>query len=98
MRSVNVAELKNRLSHYLRAVRRGESVLVRDRNRIIARIDPAGSSVAVEESEPERLAQLEARGILRRRKGAISEALLGRRPKVKVDVVAALLSEREEGR
>ena len=98
MKSVNVAELKDRLSHYLRAVRRGESVLVRDRNRIIARIDPAGSSAVVEEGEPERLAELEARGVLRRRRGAISKSLLDRRPKVTVDVVSALLREREEGR
>ena len=31
MRSVNVATLKNRLSSYLREVRRGEESLIRDR-------------------------------------------------------------------
>ena len=41
MSVVKVSELKNGLSHYLRLVRRGESVLVSDRNRVIARIDPA---------------------------------------------------------
>ena len=98
MKAVNIAELKNRLSHYLRAVRRGESVLVRDRDRVIARIDPAGSSSAARGAEADRLADLEARGIIRRGKGVITRELLARRPKVKADVVGALLREREEGR
>ncbi len=40
MKSVNIAELKNRLSFYLNAVRAGKEVLVRDRNLPIARIVP----------------------------------------------------------
>ena len=40
MRSVNIAELKNSLSAYLRLVRDGEEVVIRDRNRAIARIVP----------------------------------------------------------
>lgn len=40
MRSVNIAELKNRLSAYLNQVREGEEILVRDRNRPIAKIVP----------------------------------------------------------
>ena len=40
MKRVRIAELKNRLSGYLRDVRRGESVLVLDRETPIARIDP----------------------------------------------------------
>ncbi len=40
MRSVNIADLKNRLSRYLREVREGEELLVRDRNLPIAKIVP----------------------------------------------------------
>jgi prevent-host-death family protein len=40
MRSVNIADLKNRLSQYLSEVREGEELLVRDRNMPIARIVP----------------------------------------------------------
>jgi prevent-host-death family protein len=40
MRSVNIAELKNRLSVYLRRVRSGEELLIRDRNTPIAKIIP----------------------------------------------------------
>jgi antitoxin (DNA-binding transcriptional repressor) of toxin-antitoxin stability system len=97
MKAVNVAELKNRLSHYLRIVRRGHPILVRDRDRVIARIDPAGGQGAPA-GDAERLADLEARGVIRRGRGRITADLLARRPKVRADVVAALLREREAGR
>ena len=38
-RTVKIAELKNRLSYYLRRVQRGEAILVADRDRVIARIE-----------------------------------------------------------
>jgi antitoxin (DNA-binding transcriptional repressor) of toxin-antitoxin stability system len=42
MRVVGVRELKNRLSEYLRAVKRGERVLVTDRGQVIAELrEPA---------------------------------------------------------
>lgn len=40
MKSVRIAELKARLSEYLRIVRRGHPVLILDRNTPIARIVP----------------------------------------------------------
>jgi len=40
MRSVNIGTLKNQLSAYLRYVKNGEVVVVRDRNRPVARILP----------------------------------------------------------
>jgi prevent-host-death family protein len=40
VRSVSIAELKNRLSAYLDLVRQGEEVLVRDRKRPVAKIVP----------------------------------------------------------
>lgn len=40
MRSVNIAELKNRLSAYLDEVRAGEEIMIRDRNQAIAKIVP----------------------------------------------------------
>lgn len=44
MRSVNIADLKNRLSRYLQEVREGEELLVRDRNLPIAKIVPVSTS------------------------------------------------------
>jgi antitoxin (DNA-binding transcriptional repressor) of toxin-antitoxin stability system len=95
MKSVNVAELKNRLSHYLRLVRRGEAILVRDRELVIARIEPAGGGSAAG-TDAERLASLERRGAIRRARGRIDGELLEKRPRVRADVIAALLREREE--
>jgi antitoxin (DNA-binding transcriptional repressor) of toxin-antitoxin stability system len=43
MKSVNVAELKNRLSAYLQMVRKGEEIIVRDRDLPIARISPCNT-------------------------------------------------------
>lgn len=40
MTAVNIAELKNNLSSYLETVKRGEEIVIRDRNRAIARIVP----------------------------------------------------------
>ncbi len=98
MKAVNVAELKNRLSHYLRLVRRGEALLVRDRDQVIARIEPAGRGDDESDDEEEQLAALEARGVIRRGKGKVTKQLFKSRPRAKGDVVAALLAEREEGR
>jgi antitoxin (DNA-binding transcriptional repressor) of toxin-antitoxin stability system len=38
MRSVNVAELKNRLSKYLSFAKGGEEVMIRDRNLPVAKL------------------------------------------------------------
>jgi antitoxin (DNA-binding transcriptional repressor) of toxin-antitoxin stability system len=48
MKSVNVAELKNRLSAYLQLVRKGEEIIVRDRDLPIARISPCQTETVSE--------------------------------------------------
>jgi antitoxin (DNA-binding transcriptional repressor) of toxin-antitoxin stability system len=98
MKDVNVAELKRRLSHYLKLVERGETVLVRNRERVVARIEPSGAMSAGERTEGQRLAVLEERGILRTSRKRIDKAFLSRRPRTKANVVEALLREREQGR
>ncbi len=40
MKTVNIADLKNGLSRYLREVREGEEILIRDRDVPIAKIVP----------------------------------------------------------
>ncbi len=98
MKAVKIAELKNRLSYYLRRVQRGESILVCDRDRVIARIERVGSDASVPEGEAEWLDRLERRGVIRRGAGKFSREWLARRPLIRADVVAALLEDREEGR
>jgi prevent-host-death family protein len=60
MRTVNIAELKNRLSAYLNQVKDGEEIVVRDRNVPVARIVPLRS----EDYSADRL-KLAAEGRLR---------------------------------
>ncbi len=96
--TVKIAELKNRLSHYLRRVQRGESILVCDRDRVIARIERAGTLAPAPGDDAEWLDRLERRGVVRRGTGSLSRKWLASRPRVNADVVAALLQEREESR
>jgi len=98
MKSVNVSELKNHLSEYLRMVRRGQSILVRDRDRVVARIEPAGGRHSGPPGEAARLDDLERRGVIRRGRARPIIDLVEKRPAVQADVVAALIEEREEGR
>ncbi len=97
MRTVGIAELKNRLSHYLRRVQRGESILISDRDRVIARIERVGAP-PTSGTDTEWLERLERRGVLRRGIGKPTGRWLAGRPRVGADVVAALLKERDEGR
>ncbi len=60
MKSASVSELKSRLSSYLAEVQRGEQIIVRDRNRPIARIVPLTSPGNDEAEE----AALVAAGVL----------------------------------
>ena len=47
MKAVGLRELKNRLSEYVREVRRGERVLVTDRGEVVAELLPPGQGSAV---------------------------------------------------
>lgn len=40
MKTVGIKDLKNRLSFYLREVKKGEKILITDRNQVIATILP----------------------------------------------------------
>lgn len=95
--TVRISELKNQLSLYLRRVREGEHLLVCDRDRVIARIEPAGGAGG-RQDEDAWLDELERSGVVRRPAGKLGRSFLKRRPRVKGDVVGALLSERDEGR
>lgn len=61
MKTVNVAELKNRLSAYLNEVRAGTEIVVRDRRTPIARILP----IAHGADDDEELRMLAAQGKVR---------------------------------
>lgn len=94
MRSVNVAELKNRLSHYLNFVKGGEEVVIRDRNLPVARLIPFSS-----ENENEEDLLLVAAGKMRLPQARVRLSDLDKIPTGKVSARRAtrdLLEEREE--
>ena len=94
MRSVNVATLKNRLSHYLRAVRRGEEILIRDRNVPIARIVPLSAT----DDEDEELMELAAAGLVKLGKGRLPDSFFSMPgPSVPLDAILKVIrAERDE--
>ncbi len=66
MRSTNIADLRNRLTQYLREVRAGEEIIVRDRERPIAKIVPF--SVPDDDADD---ATLAASGLMRKGSGML---------------------------
>ena len=96
MKTVNVAKLKNELSAYLGYVRKGEEVLVKDRNTPIARIVPLGSF----EKEDGELLSLAAAGVVKLpdRGGLRRDCFksLLRSTKIKVSAVEVIRVERNE--
>lgn len=99
MKTATLTETKNSLSALIDQVRHGETVLILDRGRPVARL----ASVLSEESEsPEgRVSRLERQGVLRRARAAKSSDLFVRpRPRAAegASVVEALLEDRRGGR
>jgi antitoxin (DNA-binding transcriptional repressor) of toxin-antitoxin stability system len=66
MKSVGVKQLKSRLSEYLRPVRAGETVLVIDRDEVVAELRPTRKQTGLADSLDEILDSLAERGELTR--------------------------------
>ena len=66
MRTVGSRELKNRLGRYLGLVGRGESIIVTDRGKPVARLVPPEPEPETTFSVEDLLRRLEAEGHLRR--------------------------------
>lgn len=95
MRNATISKLRNSLSEYLARVRRGETVIVFDRDTPIARIEP----VPPTEDYPEWAREAIRRGIMTPPR-VRDDARLP--PPVKIDpkysLLDALLEERRSGR
>jgi prevent-host-death family protein len=83
MRQVGIAELKSRLSEYLRAVRRGETISVLDRETPVAQIVPVRPRSALRIRKP-------APGT-----PAPNRVQLPKPAALKLDVVELLMEERQ---
>jgi prevent-host-death family protein len=94
METVNIAELKSNLSAYLEQVRNGAEIIVKDRNRPIARVMPlvAGEDLDAEEET------LVAAGLMRLPLHKKSNDFLDLpAPKVSLDKIrVAIRAERDE--
>lgn len=66
MKAVGVKQLKSRLSEYLRLVRGGETILVTDRDEVVAELKPARRQTVPLQSLDELLESLAERGELTR--------------------------------
>ena len=86
MRSVRIAKLKARLSEYLRAVRRGETIAVLDRDTPVAQIVPFRERPTLQVRKP-------APGTRQLNRVPLPQPL-----KLNVDVVELLLEERQKNR
>ena len=97
MRKASITETKNRLSALLEVVRRGETILIMDRDKAVARLEPVSA-----ESDPETegwVRELERSGLARRPRLHPSKVKLsGPIPRARGSVVDALVADREEGR
>ena len=90
MKTAAVTDLKNRLSHYLRLVARGESVTILDRGRPVAQLTRV-------EADASELASLLASGLARPPSGPLPKDFLTRKlPRPTVSVQRALLEDRED--
>ena len=86
MKQVRIAELKSRLSEYLRAVRRGETISVLDRETPIAQIVPVRDRAVLRVRQPAAGTPLPNR------------VRLPKPSTLKIDVVELLLEERQSHR
>ena len=95
---MTITEAKNRLSSLIDAVQSGETVLIVDRGRPVARLDTAVSA-SVEDPDG-RLARLERAGVVRRSLAgpAVLEGLASPPSPVGGSALRALIEERRAGR
>ena len=98
MKKASITQTKNRLSALIDLVRHGETVLIMDRDRPVARLEPVLPANKLEAEG--QLVRLEREGIVRRAHANPSKKLLQPPPKVrgKASILRALLAERSEGR
>jgi prevent-host-death family protein len=98
MNKASVTEAKNRLSALIDRVKAGSSVLIVERGRPVARLEPLTS---IKGEQGGRLSRLLRDGLIRPRRGAAPrDVFTSRPPRVRgnASAVDLLLKEREEGR
>lgn len=98
MKKASITEAKNNLSALIDSVKGGSPVLIVDRGRPVARLEPVSGAASDDDA---RLARLVRDGIVRRARGGPQKGLFSTPPpraKKGVSAVRTLLDERREGR
>lgn len=65
MQKVGSREFKNRMGQYLKAVRRGQSLVITDRGEPVAKVVPPDQDKPEQPTLRKRLEELEAQGLIR---------------------------------
>jgi prevent-host-death family protein len=97
MKKVSITDAKNNLSALIDTVKGGSAVLIVDRGRPVARLEPVSGMG----SDDDRLARLVREGVVRPARGTPSKRQFTNRPprgKKGASGVRALMDERREGR
>jgi antitoxin (DNA-binding transcriptional repressor) of toxin-antitoxin stability system len=98
MKKASITEAKNNLSALIDGLKSGSSVLILDRGRPVARLEPVSAEAA---DWDERIARLVRQGLVRPRRKPVSRELFrSDLPATRegFSVLDALLEERREGR
>ena len=97
MKKASITDAKNNLSALIDTVKGGSAVLIVDRGRPVARLEPVSGMG----SDDDRLARLVREGVVRPARGTAAKQLFTTRPprgKKGASGVRALMDERREGR
>jgi antitoxin (DNA-binding transcriptional repressor) of toxin-antitoxin stability system len=98
MKKVSITEAKNRLSALIHGLKGGAPVLILDRGRPVARLEPVTGNKGDQQG---RLARLARDGTVRPGRSALPRSFFAEplpRLKNRASAVAALLEERRDGR
>ena len=99
MKKASITEAKNNLSALIDGLKSGSPVVIADRGRPVARLEPALS--ADDGADEGKLASLIRDGLVRRARAAPPVSVLATQPpraNAGVSALEALLTERREGR
>ena len=97
MKTATISDTKNRLSYYIDQVRHGETIIILDRDKPVARLESILSSP--ESAENGRLERLVRAGLVRPPIKKLSAAFLKSRPlkpKQPANLVQAVIEDRED--
>jgi prevent-host-death family protein len=98
MKRASITEVKNNLSALIDSVQAGSPILIVDRGRPVARLEPVQD---LDAEEDDRLARLVRAGVVRPGSGRLAETIVANAPpraRAGASVLQALIDERREGR